>query len=102
MNIEISFMKQKFILKITFFFKAKLSSTKQNFLFKTTLVSLVSSKQMRTEYWSAILQLQLRNFCEFCEASIEESFVYCPECGVELDREVIIAGYHYEENFGIN
>ena len=40
-------------------------------------------------------------FCEFCETSIEESFVYCPECGVELDREELIItkyfekGYHY-------
>ena len=45
----------------TFFLKAKLSFTKQNFLFKITLVSLVSSKQMRTDYWSAILRL-LRNW----------------------------------------
>ena len=45
-------------------------------------------------------------FCEFCETSIEESFVYfiyCPECGVELDREEVIItnyfekGYHYEK-----
>ena len=40
-------------------------------------------------------------FCEFCETSMEESFVHCLECSVELDREEVIItkyfekGYHY-------
>ena len=29
-------------------------------------------------------------FCEFFETSIEESFIYCPECDVELDQEEVI------------
>ena len=46
---KIYFMKQKRLLKITFLFENKTFFLKEKLFFKTTLVSLVSSKQMRIE-----------------------------------------------------
>ena len=60
-NKTFAYEQRKLFYETKIYF-AKLSFAKQNFLFKTTLVSLVSSKQMRTEYWSAILRL-LWNWC---------------------------------------
>ena len=38
-------------------------------------------------------------FCEFCDTSIEESLAYCPECGVELDREEVTISNYFEKGY---
>ena len=38
-------------------------------------------------------------FCERCGGSIEQDFLFCPQCGTELDREEVIIRHYFEKGF---
>ena len=38
-------------------------------------------------------------FCEFCDMLIEENFVFCQGCRVELNREEVILTNYFEKGF---
>ena len=36
-------------------------------------------------------------FCEHCDALVEPAFVFCTQCGTELDREEVIITHYFEQ-----
>lgn len=36
-------------------------------------------------------------FCEHCDALVEPDFVFCTQCGTELDREEVIITHYFEQ-----
>ena len=38
-------------------------------------------------------------FCEHCDALVEPDFVFCTQCGTELDREELIITHYFEKGF---
>ena len=38
-------------------------------------------------------------FCERCNELLELDFLFCPQCGTELDREKVIITNYFEQGY---
>ena len=82
-----------------FTFKTNVSIQNKCFTFKTNVLVSFLYLEPNTKYHGTVSWSPATMFCEYCNTLLEENFVFCLGCGVELNREELILTNYFEKGF---
>ena len=79
--------------------KTNVSFQNKCFNFKTNVLVSFLYLKPNTKYHGTGSCSPAAMFCEYCNTLLEENFVFCSGCGVELNREEVILTNYFEKGF---